>query len=40
MLEAPKQVYALLLQLVVDYSDVACGVKSSKDVDSLKVNFK
>ena len=39
-LEASKQVNALLAQLVFDYADVACGVKSSKNDDSLKVNFK
>ena len=35
-----KQVYALLAQLVFDYADVACGVKSSKDVAKISSAYK
>ena len=35
-----KQVYALLAQLVFDYTDVACGVKYSKDFAKISCTSK
>ena len=39
-LEASKQGYALLAQLLFDYADAACSVKSSKDVAKISSDYK